>query len=392
MRVALPPHRSAAGKGRERSGWISREQENLLIAIAKQLEMSPQAVRNKMTELRDNEDVPSTDSLLYWPRPEEWDVLDEATLDRATRLRAGTLMRQATLSSPPFDVLIVIWRISQDPPPDLVRGYGDLEYVGGYEGMAANASLGEKAFLTDHGWSEPTETYRMMLGPNVSSLTRIWPARFRSTGLSKSVWDLITLVDKLTKSNKRVRILATGIDGFTTNVSSIAGITLDYPNLEVDLTTMIGFAWVDDVLNEVIQAFDSYPGSNFLYNTSAVKDIALRRGPGRLIANCWKSISASKLGEGPERNKAPFRNVQAYIAHEYKTLPNACALCLRRYGTTSALKLHFENMHAKPYKCRLCIGAIKKRFRHDDRMFATLAELVDHQRECSLGVLAIEED
>ncbi|KAF2647364.1 hypothetical protein K491DRAFT_784769 [Lophiostoma macrostomum CBS 122681] len=390
LRVALPPRRP---NERNRSDWVTRDQEKLLIGIAKQLDMSPQAVRNKMTELRDHEDVKNTSDLQWWPPREEWDVLDDRILEIAERLRSGTLPISApSRCSPPFAVLIVIWRISQDPPPDAIRAYGDIEYVGGYKGMEENASMGEKAFLEDNGWTRPNETHRIMLGPNVSSLTRLWPSKNRASGLPTCCWDLIELIEKLAETGQTVRILSTGIDGFSTMVSSVAGLIHDYPDMTISLTTMVGFAWVDNVELELLSVFDSCKDSMFLYNTTTMKDIARRFGLGKLVAEYWDMISSAKLGQGPQRNKPACRNIQAYLVHEYKTLSNACTLCLRRFGTMSALKLHFENSHAKPFICRLCVGSIKKRFRHDPRRFASLQDLHDHQKECSLGVLGVQEE
>ncbi|KAF2647127.1 hypothetical protein K491DRAFT_723689 [Lophiostoma macrostomum CBS 122681] len=177
--------------------------------------MSSQAVRNKMTELRDHEDVKNTSDLQWWPPREEWDVLDDGILGIAERLRSGNLPISApSRSSPPFTVLILVWRISQDPPPDAIRAYSNIEYIGGYKGMKENALTGGRSFLEENGWTQPNETHRILLGPNLSSLTRLWPSKFRASGLPTCCWELIKLIkltEKLAKTEQTMRILSTEV-------------------------------------------------------------------------------------------------------------------------------------------------------------------------------------
>ncbi|ORY05907.1 hypothetical protein BCR34DRAFT_590754 [Clohesyomyces aquaticus] len=291
------------------------------------------------------------------------------TLARADVLRGGTLVETrfqiatgAPPPPPPFDELVVVWRISQDPSPGHVRVYGDPEYKGGHAGMQENAFMCERALLSDHSPSTPSSTHRILLGPN----------------------DLIGLIRLLEEKNRSVHMLVIGIDGFTTNVQSIIGLKKEHPTLRLDITTMISFAYVENIDLPVFTVFQSSAQTRCLYNTAFLDDLGSQDGSAKLLTEYWSTIRSNKQGSGDSLDRPAWRNVQVYLSYEYGQLSHSCALCLRRYGITKALRLHHEDRYAKPFKCRVCIGIVRQRFRYETSAFATREELEAHQAICTL--------
>lgn len=142
----------------------------------------------------------------------------------------------------------------------------------------------------------------------------------------------------LAATGKTVRLLIIGNDGFTSNVESIRGLKADHPDLDLNLTTMIGPRWVDSVDLDIIEIFESSKTSLFLYHTCSLDDIATERGSAAVLCQHWKQVHHAKLGYGPERNKPAYRNIQAFYTLQYLTKVHACALCLRRFSNETCLR------------------------------------------------------
>ena len=187
------------------------------------------------------------------------------------------------------------------------RPYGNLSYTGGIEGLRTNAQLCADAFLSDHGWLMPERQHEIYLGPNVSSIARLWPARYRRNA-SYYCDALFDLIDELAKQRRKIRIIIIGIDGLSTNVASLVGLLDDYPSWDASLTTVLGPSWTFNLASPLLRYTENAGTTHLLYFTTSLQSIGTQQDSTKAWFSELDSLNKKKTGGG-NRSAPTYRTI-----------------------------------------------------------------------------------